>query len=100
MYAAQAVGDAASAAYLYPLAKATQVGHILRAAVHAARAAELGADSDPSVGNQRIESPRRFLESTGLRTSVAAMPGLDCEPSRHWVSLVGRVEALQSDPGG
>ncbi|MFC6063717.1 putative immunity protein [Streptomyces ochraceiscleroticus] len=32
--AAQAAGDAASAAYLHPIAKAHQVGHILRAAAN------------------------------------------------------------------
>ena len=44
--AAQAAGDAASAAYLHPIAKATQVGHILRSAANAVRIAELKA-SDP-----------------------------------------------------
>ncbi|MCV7362152.1 putative immunity protein [Mycolicibacterium neworleansense] len=39
--AAQAAGDAASAAYLHPIAKAHQVGHILRAAANAARIAEI-----------------------------------------------------------
>lgn len=41
--AALACGDAAAAAYLHPIAKATQVGHILRAAACAARVAELRA---------------------------------------------------------
>jgi hypothetical protein len=64
-HAAHAAGDAASAAYLHPpgavlgwtssTARASQVGHILRAAAHAARAAELSADGEPSVGDQRIE---------------------------------------------
>jgi len=54
-HAAHAAGDAAAAAYLHPLAKATQVGHILRAAAQAARAAELAADGDQRVGNHRIE---------------------------------------------
>ena len=54
-HAAHAAGDAASAAYLHPLAKATQVGHILRATAHAARAAELSAGGDPCVGDERIE---------------------------------------------
>jgi hypothetical protein len=54
-HAAHAAGDAAASVYLHPLARATQVGHILRAAAHAARAAELAADGDLSVGNQRIE---------------------------------------------
>ncbi|GAA4834977.1 putative immunity protein [Saccharopolyspora rosea] len=58
-HAAHAAGDAASAAYLHPIAKATQVGHILRAAAHAARAAELSAGGDPSVGDQRIERARQ-----------------------------------------
>ncbi len=42
-HAAQAAGDAAAAAYLHPLAKATQVGHILRAVAHAACALEMAA---------------------------------------------------------
>ncbi|SCG77733.1 putative immunity protein [Micromonospora inositola] len=53
--AARAAGDAAAAAYLHPLAKATQVGHILRAAAHAARAAELAAGGDQAVGTRLIE---------------------------------------------
>jgi hypothetical protein len=53
-HAAHAAGDAAAAAYLHPLAKATQVGHILRAAAHAARAAELAVGA-LSVGDHQIE---------------------------------------------
>jgi hypothetical protein len=41
--AAQAAGDAASAAYLHPIAEARQVGHILRAAANAARVSEINA---------------------------------------------------------
>lgn len=40
-HAAHAAGDAASAAYLHPFAKADQLGHILRADAHAAYAEEL-----------------------------------------------------------
>lgn len=54
-HAARAAGDAAAAAYLHPLAKATQVGHILRAAAGAARAAELRAGGTPAVGDALIE---------------------------------------------
>lgn len=54
-HAARAAGDAAAAAYLHPLARATQVHHILRAAAHAARATELAAGGDPGVGDQHIE---------------------------------------------
>ncbi len=56
--AARAAGDAASAAYLHPIAKATQVGHILRASACAARVAELGAGGDPAVGDRVIEQER------------------------------------------
>ncbi|MER6118494.1 putative immunity protein [Streptomyces sp. NPDC001743] len=48
--AAWAAMSAAGAAYLHPLAKATQVKHILGAGAYAARAAELVAGDDRSVG--------------------------------------------------
>ena len=57
-HAALAAGDAAAAAYLHPLAKATQVGHILRAAANAAHATELGAGNDPHSGGAFIEEAR------------------------------------------
>ncbi|WP_327302704.1 exonuclease SbcC [Streptomyces sp. NBC_01298] len=53
--AARAAMSAAGAAYLHPLAKATQVKHILGAGAHAARAAELVADDDRSVGAAYVE---------------------------------------------
>jgi hypothetical protein len=52
-HAAHAAGDAASAAYLHPFAKADQVGHILRADAHAARVKEL-LTGDRAVGLMRI----------------------------------------------
>lgn len=58
-YAARAAGDAAAAAYLHPLAKATQVGHILRATAGAARAAELHAADRPGLAEAVIERARR-----------------------------------------
>jgi hypothetical protein len=57
--AARAAMCAASAAYLHPLANAHQVKHILGAAAHAARAAELVASDDRDVGTDRIEQARR-----------------------------------------
>lgn len=57
--AARAAGDAASAAYLHPIAKAHQVGHILRAAGCAARIAELNAVDDPHAGAKAIEEARQ-----------------------------------------
>ncbi|TDU80340.1 putative immunity protein [Streptomyces sp. KS 21] len=53
--AAWAAMSAAGAAYLHPLAKATQVKHILGAAAYAARAAELVAGDDRSVGAEHLE---------------------------------------------
>jgi hypothetical protein len=57
--AARAAGHAAAAAYLHPLAKSTQVRHILGAAAHAARATELAAGGDRSVGAAHIEHARQ-----------------------------------------
>ncbi|MGY1439973.1 putative immunity protein [Streptomyces reniochalinae] len=56
--AARAAGDAASAAYLHPIAEAHQVGHILRAAASAARIAEIGAGGNREAGNRVIEQAR------------------------------------------
>ncbi|WP_410599354.1 putative immunity protein [Amycolatopsis sp. lyj-90] len=53
--AARAAGHAGASAYLHPLAKATQVPHILGAAANAARAFELEAGDDPAVGAGHIE---------------------------------------------
>lgn len=53
--AAWAAMSAAGAAYLHPLAKATQVKHIVGAAAYAARAAELVAGDDRTVGAQYVE---------------------------------------------
>ncbi|MGW9212371.1 putative immunity protein [Embleya sp. NPDC055664] len=57
--AARSAGDAAAAAYLHPISRATQVGHILRAAASAARIGELGAGGNPAVGDALIEQARR-----------------------------------------
>lgn len=57
--AARAAMCAASAAYLHPLADAHQVKHILGAAAHAARAAELIAGDDREVGAEHIEQARQ-----------------------------------------
>ncbi|WP_314174010.1 putative immunity protein [Streptomyces winkii] len=52
--AARAAGHACGAAFLHPLAKATQVRHILGSAAHAARALELSAGDEPTVGAGHI----------------------------------------------
>lgn len=63
-HAARAAGHAAAAAYLHPLARFHQVEHILGAAVHAARAAELLAGGDRSVGADHVERARRRATPT------------------------------------
>ena len=62
--AARSAGDAASAAYLHPIAQAGQVGHILRAAASAARIAELQAGDDPASGARVIEEARKRATPT------------------------------------
>jgi hypothetical protein len=52
--AARAALAAAGAAFLHPLAKATQVKHLLGAAAHAARAFELAAGDVSAVGAEHI----------------------------------------------
>jgi hypothetical protein len=56
--AAYAALAAAGAAFLHPLAKATQVKHILGSAAYAARAEELSAGDDPTVAVDHIEQAR------------------------------------------
>jgi hypothetical protein len=57
--AAQAAGDAASAAYLHPIAKAHQVGHILRAAANAARVSEINAGANHEAAAEMIDRARQ-----------------------------------------
>lgn len=51
--AARTAGDAA--AYLHPLAQASQVGHILQPAACAVRIAELAAGQNPAARTRAIE---------------------------------------------
>jgi len=76
--AARAALAAAGAAFLHPLAKATQVRHILGSAAHAARAFELAAGDDPSVGADHIARSRTLVHPVVLdvlRRYPAAPPG-------------------------
>ncbi|MBC9727834.1 exonuclease SbcC [Streptomyces sp. TRM68367] len=56
--AARSAGDAASAAYLHPIAQASQVGHILRASASVARIGELEAGGAPAIGDALLERSR------------------------------------------
>lgn len=83
--AARSAGDAASAAYLHPIAQAGQVGHILRAAASAAHIGELAAGGDPGIGAALLEQSRaratpvlidvlcRYPPATGGRNRVAQL---------------------------
>jgi hypothetical protein len=76
--AARAALAAAGAAFLHPLAKATQVKHILGSAAHAARAFELAAGDDPAVGVERLVQSRRLADAVVLnvlRRYPPAPPG-------------------------
>ncbi|WUW19548.1 exonuclease SbcC [Streptomyces sp. NBC_01463] len=57
--AARSAGDAASAAYLHPIAQAGQVGHILRACASAARIGEMEAGGDPAIADALLERSLR-----------------------------------------
>jgi hypothetical protein len=71
--AARAAMSAAGAAYLHPLADAHQVKHILGAAAHAARAAELAAGDDRDAGARHLEAARRRA-TPGLRGVLGRYP--------------------------
>lgn len=77
-HAARATADAAAAAYLHPLAQATQVGHILRATAGAAYAAEVRAGGNPAVGDALIEQAHQRATSVLidlLHRYPRALPG-------------------------
>lgn len=61
-HVAAAAGDAAASAYLHPLAKGTQVAHILRSTVHAALAGE--AAKGPQALDEALD------DATGLATPL------------------------------
>lgn len=66
--AAGSAGDAAAAAYLHPLARASQVGHILRSAARAAHATELDAGGLRKVGDSAVE--RMVVRATPVVVDV------------------------------
>lgn len=63
-HAALAAGDACASAYLHPLAKATQLRHILGAAAHAARAGELARGDDPVVAHYLLDAAAKRATAT------------------------------------
>lgn len=95
-HAAYAAGAAAAAAYLHPLAKATQVGHILGAAAHAARAAELAQGDDPVVA-EYVLAAAAGRATPVVREVLERYPRAPEGNSRVAV-LMRRLDSLLRDP--
>lgn len=94
-HAATAAGDAAAAAYLHPLAKATQVRHVLGAAAHAARAAELSRGDDPVVAEYVLDAAARRMSPT-VRDVLDRYPRLP-EGGTRVAVLMHRLDRLLRD---
>ncbi len=95
-HAATAAGHAAAAAYLHPLANATQVRHILGSAVHAARAAELARGDDPVVAEY-------VLTAAAKRATPVVLDVLGRYPRaplgrNRIAALMTRLDSLLRDP--
>ena len=86
-------GDAAAAAYLHPLARATQVGHILRAAASAARIAELQA-GDAGAADRAVEEARRRA-SPGLVDVLSRYPPAPASRTRVGLLMSALDSALR-----
>ncbi|MGV1008355.1 MAG: NAD(+)--rifampin ADP-ribosyltransferase [Dermatophilaceae bacterium] len=95
-HAATAAGDAAASAYLHPLAKATQLRHILGAAAHAARAAELSRGDDPVVAEYVLDAAAKRATPV-VRDVLGRYPRAPQGRSRLAV-LMRRLDALLRDP--
>jgi rifampin ADP-ribosylating transferase len=95
-HAATAAGDAAAAAYLHPLATATQVRHILGAAAHAARAAELARGDDPVVAEYVITAASKRATPVVLDV-LTRYPRAPKGRNRVAVLMV-RLDSLLRDP--
>lgn len=95
-HAATATGDAAAAAYLHPLAKSTQVRHILGAAAHAARAAELARGEDPVVAEYMLHGAARRMTPM-VREVLERYPRAPSGRTRVAV-LMQRLDSLVRDP--
>ena len=95
-HAAIAAGDAAAAAYLHPLAKTTQVRHILGAAAHAARAAELARGDDPVVAEYVVTAAAKRATPVVLDV-LARYPRAPQGPTRVDALMV-RLDSMLRDP--
>lgn len=95
-HAATAAGNAAAVAYLHPLATATQVRHILGAAVHAARAAELARGDDPVVAEYVVTAAAE--RATPVVLDVLARYPRAPQGRSRVAALMTRLDSLLRDP--
>jgi hypothetical protein len=95
-HAATAAGAAAVAAYLHPLATATQVRHILGAGAHAARAAELARGDDPVVAEYVVTAAAKRAGPVVLDV-LGRYPRAPTGRSRVAVLML-RLDSLLRDP--
>lgn len=95
-YAASAAGDAAAAAYLHPLAKATQLRHLPGAAAHAARAGELAYGDDPVVAEYLLAAAVERATPT-VHDVLSRYPRAPHGRARVTV-LVQKLDSLLRDP--
>lgn len=91
--AARAAMAASSAAYLHPLANATQVKHILGAAAHAARTLELAAGGDPAVGAGHIATAVDLASPALLAVLRRYPPGASRRRAGRAVAPLTRLRA-------
>lgn len=95
-HAASSAGDAAAAAYLHPLARASQVRHILGAGAHAARAAELARGDDPVVAEYIVTAAATRMTPVVLEV-LGRYPRVTAGRTRVSV-LMARLDSLLRDP--
>ena len=95
-HAATAAAHAAAAAYLHPLAKATQVRHILGAAAHAARAAEVAQREDPVVAEYVVTAAA--TRATPVVLDVLARYPRAPKGRTRVAVLMTRLDSLLRDP--
>lgn len=95
-HAALAARDACASAYLHPLARASQLPHILGAGAHAARATELARGDDPVVAEYVLTAAAKRADAV-VRDVLARYPRPSAGTSRV-TALLSRLDHLILTP--
>lgn len=95
-HAARAAAHAAASAYLHPLAKATQLGHLLGAGAEAARAAELARGDDKVVAEYVLDAAAR--RATPVVLDVLGRYPRAVKGRGRVAQLMARLDSLLRDP--